>query len=85
MEHYSEEPEMYLKEISDLNDLRQSIRTPERSYAGIELLTEYFNQLYFVEKRFFHPVRQLTIHFHWYVCKSFVLRFRLFSKSFGAV
>nr|KAG5712634.1 hypothetical protein BaRGS_029689 [Batillaria attramentaria] len=66
MEHYSENPDKYNKEISDLNDLRQAIRTPERNYAGIELLTEYFNQLYFVEKRFFRPNRQLSLHFHWY-------------------
>ncbi|KAK7114719.1 rhophilin-1-like [Littorina saxatilis] len=66
MEHYSEPPENYTKEINDLNDLRQAIRTPERNYAGIELLTEYFNQLYFVEKRFFRPNRQLPLHFHWY-------------------
>ena len=67
MEHYSETPEAYTKEISDLNDLRQAIRTPERNYAGIELLTEYFNQLYYVEKRFFRPNRQLPLYFHWWV------------------
>lgn len=66
MEHYSETPDKYSKEITDLNDLRQAIRTPERSYAGIELLTEFFNQLYYVEKRFFRPNRQLALHFHWY-------------------
>lgn len=66
MEHYSELPETYDKEIKDLSDLRQAIRTPERNYAGIELLTEYFNQLYYVEKRFFRPNRQLALHFHWY-------------------
>lgn len=66
MEHYSETPDKYSKEISNLNDLRQAIRTPERNHAGIELLTEYFNQLYFVEKRFFRPNRQLPLHFHWY-------------------
>jgi hypothetical protein len=65
MEHYSETAESYQKEISDLNELRQAIRTPQRNYAGIELLTEYFNQLYYVEKRFFRPGRPLPLHFHW--------------------
>ncbi|PVD20306.1 hypothetical protein C0Q70_18460 [Pomacea canaliculata] len=66
MEHYSEDPEKYLSEISELTQVRQAIRTPERTYTGIELLIDYFNQLYYVEKRFFHPERPLPLYFHWY-------------------
>ncbi|KAK3085289.1 hypothetical protein FSP39_001133 [Pinctada imbricata] len=66
LEHYSEEGDNYSNEIQEFSDLRQSIRTPQRTEAGVELLVEYFNQLHFLEKRFFPPDRPLGVHFHWY-------------------
>ncbi|OWF41315.1 rhophilin-2-B-like [Mizuhopecten yessoensis] len=65
-EHYSEDSEKYTTEIQELLDLRQAIRTPQRNEDGVNLLTEYFNQLYYVERRFFPPDRVLGSHFHWY-------------------
>ncbi|XP_071959182.1 rhophilin-2-like [Antedon mediterranea] len=66
LEHYSEEDERFSKEISDFLQLRQAIKTPSRNDAGVELLLEYYNQLYFIEHRFFPPNRHLGIYFHWY-------------------
>lgn len=43
------------------------MRTPQRNESGVDLLIEYFNQLHFIEKRFFPPDRVLGAHFHWYV------------------
>ncbi|TRY97594.1 hypothetical protein DNTS_033220 [Danionella cerebrum] len=65
-EHYGEEPSLYRSEIQEFMELRQAMRTPSRNDAGPELLMEYFNQLYFLEQRFFSPHRSLGLHFHWY-------------------
>ncbi|XP_013410860.1 rhophilin-2-A-like isoform X2 [Lingula anatina] len=65
-EHYSEEGEKFQFEIQELMDMRQAMRTPQRSPLGLELLYQYYNQLYFIEKRFFPTDRSLGIYFHWY-------------------
>ncbi|XP_051953951.1 rhophilin-1 [Xyrauchen texanus] len=65
-EHYSEDASLYLNEIRVFMELRQAMRTPSRNDAGQELLMEYYNQLYFLDQRFFSPHRSLGIHFHWY-------------------
>ncbi|XP_077089797.1 rhophilin-1 [Siphateles boraxobius] len=65
-EHYSEDASLYLNEIQVFMELRQAMRTPSRNEAGQELLMEYYNQLYFLDQRFFSPHRCLGIHFHWY-------------------
>ncbi|XP_067274343.1 rhophilin-1 [Pseudorasbora parva] len=65
-EHYGEDSSLYLNEIRDFMELRQAMRTPSRNKAGQELLMEYYNQLYFLDQRFFSPHRSLGIHFHWY-------------------
>ncbi|BFZ13290.1 hypothetical protein BsWGS_16328 [Bradybaena similaris] len=70
LEHYSEDGEKYNTEIKELCDLREAIRTPERSHAGVELLMEYFNQLNYIEKRFFSTKRAMPIYFQWYDCLS---------------
>lgn len=43
------------------------MRTPSRDATGIGLLYEYYNQLYFFERRFFSPERGLGVFFDWYV------------------
>lgn len=43
----------------------QAMRTPERDESGVALLFEYFNQLYFIDRRFFPPDRSLGIYFEW--------------------
>ncbi|XP_072426117.1 rhophilin-1 isoform X1 [Chiloscyllium punctatum] len=65
-EHYNEAACKYEKELKELVDLRQAIRTPTRNDAGIELLMEYYNQLYFIDNRFFPPNKNMGIFFHWY-------------------
>ncbi|XP_016317115.1 rhophilin-1-like [Sinocyclocheilus anshuiensis] len=65
-EHYGEDASLYLNEIRDFMELRQAMRTPSRNETGQELLMEYYNQLYFLDQRFFSPHRSLGIHFHWY-------------------
>uniref|UniRef100_A0A8C3T7W6 Rhophilin Rho GTPase binding protein 1 n=1 Tax=Chelydra serpentina TaxID=8475 RepID=A0A8C3T7W6_CHESE len=46
--------------------LPQAMRTPSRNEAGLELLMEYYNQLYFLDNRFFPPNKNLGVFFHWY-------------------
>ncbi|XP_069813093.1 rhophilin-1 isoform X1 [Dendropsophus ebraccatus] len=66
VDHYGEDAALYEKEINEFMDLRQAMRTPSRSEAGLELLMEYYNQLYYLDQRFFPPHRSLGVFFHWY-------------------
>ncbi|XP_011499332.1 PREDICTED: rhophilin-2 [Ceratosolen solmsi marchali] len=66
LEHYSEDGENYEEAIAELMETRQATRTPTRDTAGIGLLLRYYNQLYFIERRFFPPERSLGIYFEWY-------------------
>ncbi|KAJ8303299.1 hypothetical protein KUTeg_019695 [Tegillarca granosa] len=61
LEHYSEEGDNYEGEIEEFTGLRKAIRTPQRNDSGVELLTEYLNQLYYFEKRFFPADRVLGV------------------------
>uniref|UniRef100_A0A3Q3JM47 Rhophilin, Rho GTPase binding protein 1 n=1 Tax=Monopterus albus TaxID=43700 RepID=A0A3Q3JM47_MONAL len=65
-ERYREDGSLYDKEIKELMELRQAMCTPSRNQAGLELLMEYYNQLYYLDQRFFLPHRNLGVHFHWY-------------------
>uniref|UniRef100_A0A3Q1ASN8 Rhophilin, Rho GTPase binding protein 1 n=1 Tax=Amphiprion ocellaris TaxID=80972 RepID=A0A3Q1ASN8_AMPOC len=65
-EHYGEDSSLYDKEIKELIELRQAMRTPSRNQAGLELLMEYYNQLYYLDQRFFPAHRNLGVQFHWY-------------------
>ena len=51
--HYHEEGEDYEDHLAELVDLRQAMRTPTRDSHGISLLFQYYNQLHFLERRFF--------------------------------
>ena len=66
LEHYSEDGEYYNNEIEDFNDLRDATMTPLRDEDGIDLLYEYYNQLYFIDNRFFPPSRPLGVFLSWY-------------------
>ena len=66
LEHYSEDGTNYENQLAELMDIRQAMRTPTRDNNGIALLFEYYNQVYFVERRFFLPDRSLGIYFEWY-------------------
>lgn len=68
LEHYSEDGAKYQKELTAFMTLRQAVRTPVRNLQGVELLFEYYNQLYFIENRFFPPDKsyKLGIYFQWY-------------------
>merc|ERR1719394_1202993 len=66
LEHYSEDADEYENAIAEFMDIRQAMRTPTRDQNGVALLFEHFNQLYFVERRFFPPDRSLGIFFEWY-------------------
>lgn len=65
-DHYWEDGDSYETEIRELMMLRQAMRTPSRNEAGLELLMEYYSQLYFLDTRFFPPNRHLGVFFHWY-------------------
>lgn len=64
--HYYEDGADYDEALAELTDLRQAMRTPTRDGHGIGLLFKYYNQLYFVERRFFPPDRSSGLHFEWY-------------------
>nr|XP_036879041.1 rhophilin-1 [Manis javanica] len=64
--HFGEDSTSYEAEIGELEDLRQAMRTPSRSEAGLELLTAYYNQLCFLDARFVAPAGNLGLLFHWY-------------------
>ena len=64
--HYDENAEDYEESLAELMDLRQAIRTPTRDSQGISLLFQYYNQLHFVERRFFTSERNSgSLHFQW--------------------
>nr|XP_020667496.1 rhophilin-1 isoform X1 [Pogona vitticeps] len=65
-DHYGEDGDLYEVEIRSLMDLRQAMRTPSRNDAGMELLMEYYSQLYFLDNRFFLPNKNMGLFFHWY-------------------
>ncbi|CAN7992173.1 unnamed protein product [Ixodes hexagonus] len=66
MEHYSEDSSAYDGAIQEFMDVRQAARTPTRDQAGVQLLYEYYNLLYFVDRRFFPPNRSMGIFFEWF-------------------
>ena len=51
--HYYEDGEDYEDQVTELGNLRQAMRTPTRDSHGISLLFQYYNQLHFLERRFF--------------------------------
>ena len=64
--HYFEDAEDYEDALVSLMDLRQAMRTPTRNSQGISLLFQYYNQLHFVERRFFTAGKSCgTLHFQW--------------------
>ncbi|KAL8181549.1 UNVERIFIED_CONTAM: Rhophilin-1, partial [Gekko kuhli] len=65
-DHYGEDGALYEAEIREFVELRQAMRTPSRNEAGLELLREYYSQLYFLDNRFFPPNKNLGVFFHWY-------------------
>lgn len=65
VDHYKASVGDFEEEIAELSDTRQAMRTPSRDATGIGLLYEYYNQLYFFERRFFSPERGLGIYFEW--------------------
>ncbi|CAF90341.1 unnamed protein product, partial [Tetraodon nigroviridis] len=68
-EHYGEDSSGYNQEIQELMELRQAMRTPSRNQAGLELLMEYYNQLYYLDQRFFPLHGSLGVHFHCARCR----------------
>ena len=64
--HYHEDGEEYEDPLAELMDLRQAMRTPTRNSHGISLLFQYYNQLHFVERRFFGLENKISgVHFEW--------------------
>ena len=61
LHHYLE------RTLRNINLCFQAMRTPLRDSSGVALLFQYYNQLYFVERRFFPPDRSLGIYFEWWV------------------
>uniref|UniRef100_A0A3Q3WUW7 Uncharacterized protein n=1 Tax=Mola mola TaxID=94237 RepID=A0A3Q3WUW7_MOLML len=53
------------KEVDFTVSIQQAMRTPSRNQAGLELLMEYYNQMYYLDQRFFPLHRNLGVHFHY--------------------
>ena len=70
MEHYSEDSGPYKSAITSLNDLRKLVSNPSRDDTGVRSLIDYFNQLYFVEKRFVPTDRNFSLFFQWWAIFS---------------
>ncbi|KAM4865321.1 rhophilin-1 isoform 2-T2 [Thomomys bottae] len=65
-EHFGEDGASYEAEMRELEDLRQTMRSPSRDEAGLQVLAAYYDQLCFLDARFFSPSRGLELLFHWY-------------------
>ena len=63
--HYHENGDEHEDSIAELMDIRQSMRSPVRDSAGIAHLFQYYNQLDFVEKRFFSAEGCVGLCFVW--------------------
>ncbi|KAG8195571.1 hypothetical protein JTE90_002194 [Oedothorax gibbosus] len=66
LEHYSEDSSKYEGAIKEFMDIRQAVRTPTRDVNGVKLLFGYYNLLYFVDRRFFPPHRNMGVFFEWF-------------------
>ena len=63
--HYFEDSSNYEDLLSQLTNLREATRTPTRDSQGISFLFQYYNQLNFVEKRFFPSDNCTELNFTW--------------------
>ncbi|XP_013774990.1 rhophilin-2-B-like isoform X1 [Limulus polyphemus] len=66
LEHYSEDGNKFESSLQELADIRQACKTPARDQSGVLLLFQYYNLLYYVERRFFPPHRSMGIYFEWF-------------------
>ncbi|XP_054714698.1 rhophilin-2-like [Uloborus diversus] len=64
--NYSEDSSKYENPIKEFMDIRQAVRTPTRDYNGVKLLFGYYNLLYYIDRRFFPPHRNMGIFFEWF-------------------
>ncbi|KAI0225678.1 hypothetical protein LSAT2_023545 [Lamellibrachia satsuma] len=65
-EHYHEDSQGYNQQLQQITELRQAVQTPVRNRSGVELLVDYYCQLYFIDKRFFPPNSHQDIQFEWF-------------------
>ncbi|XP_032230110.2 rhophilin-2 isoform X1 [Nematostella vectensis] len=65
-DHYDEDPEKYTEEFARYRKLRKTMCNPSRDKDGILSLYEYYNQMYFVERKFFPKRGSMAVYFHWY-------------------
>ncbi|KAK2187708.1 hypothetical protein NP493_156g02002 [Ridgeia piscesae] len=65
-EHYHENSQGYTEALQQITDLRQAVQTPVRTETGVELLVNYYCQLYFIDKRFFPPDSRTYIQLEWF-------------------
>ncbi|ORX45928.1 BRO1-domain-containing protein [Piromyces finnis] len=66
MEHYQEDPENYLNEISILNRLRQDITGVGKDMTGRDILYRYYGQLELLDLRFPLDEKHVKVPFTWY-------------------
>lgn len=69
LDHYSEEPEKYEKELDLFENMRkEAVSRVNRDETGVHALLIYYNQLYFVERKFFPKGKDnaMPVYFHWF-------------------
>lgn len=64
--HYHENAEEYKFDLNCLTDMRKACCQPLCGEDGLEILFTYYNQLYFVDRRFFPSSSNGPVSFKWY-------------------
>ncbi|XP_068725631.1 rhophilin-2-B-like isoform X1 [Montipora capricornis] len=69
LDHYSDAPEKYEKELDLFENMRkEAVSRVNRDETGVHALLMYYNQLYFVERKFFGKGKGniMPVYFHWF-------------------
>ncbi|KAK3703967.1 hypothetical protein QZH41_009890, partial [Actinostola sp. cb2023] len=64
--HYYKDPNDFESELEEYQEMRKGISNPSRDKKGCQKLYQYFNQLYFIEKKFFSKKGSMPVYFQWY-------------------
>eukprot|EP00118_Oscarella_pearsei_P023437 m.280231 g.280231 ORF g.280231 m.280231 type:complete len:640 (+) comp40634_c0_seq6:382-2301(+) len=67
LDHYHVNLEDFAQPLEEINRMREMAQQPGRDKAGLELLYEYCNQLFFIDKRFY-PSQGFgaQVYFQWF-------------------
>lgn len=66
VDHYHDDPDLYRFELNCLTELRKACCQPMKNEDKLEINFAYYNQLYFVDRRFFLPNSNGPVLYDWY-------------------